>query len=218
MLHFAGDGLLAGVVKKHDRNCHLDESGKYTASGEFDYPSLEEIFHVLLEKKISVIFAVEKNVVSLYDQIHGLLQDVTSVGILANDSSNILQLVEQGYRDFVRKVSFEDNAPEHISVTYKTTCGGKFTTLRDISHCDNVEIGKEYEFDVEVTLLSIPDGVSKQGKIKISETSLSSEELNIEINLESHCKCMQEVGQNNSVVCSGNGSYKCGACYCNPGW
>lgn len=53
MIHFAGDGLLAGVVKKNDKRCYLDENGDYTASLDMDYPSLEEIYRELLKRKVS---------------------------------------------------------------------------------------------------------------------------------------------------------------------
>lgn len=53
MIHFAGDGLLAGVVKKNDKQCYLDENGDYMASLDMDYPSLEEIYRELLKRKVS---------------------------------------------------------------------------------------------------------------------------------------------------------------------
>lgn len=51
-IHFAGDGLLAGIVKKSDKQCHMGDDGQYIASLEFDYPSLEEIYWILIEHKV----------------------------------------------------------------------------------------------------------------------------------------------------------------------
>lgn len=45
--------MLAGVVKKNDKRCYLDENGDYTASLDMDYPSLEEIYRELLKRKVS---------------------------------------------------------------------------------------------------------------------------------------------------------------------
>lgn len=56
LIHFAGDGKLAGVVKKNDKKCYLDENGDYTASLEMDYPSLEEIYRELLRRKVRVSY------------------------------------------------------------------------------------------------------------------------------------------------------------------
>lgn len=53
-MHFAGDGLLGGVVRKNDKKCHLDDDGTYLASLEMDYPSLEEIYREMLRRKVSI--------------------------------------------------------------------------------------------------------------------------------------------------------------------
>lgn len=53
-MHFAGDGLLAGVVKKNDKLCHLSDEGDYLESLELDYPSLEDIYRELLKRKVNV--------------------------------------------------------------------------------------------------------------------------------------------------------------------
>lgn len=50
--HYAGDGLLAGIVKKNDKRCHLNNQGDYVGSLEYDYPSLEEIYRELLKTKV----------------------------------------------------------------------------------------------------------------------------------------------------------------------
>lgn len=52
LMHFAGDGLLAGVVKKNDKKCYLNDDGEYMASLQLDYPSLEEIYRELLHQKV----------------------------------------------------------------------------------------------------------------------------------------------------------------------
>lgn len=157
LCHFSGDGLLAGVILKNDKQCHLSETGDYMASLQFDYPSLEEIYHELVRSKINVIFAVTSGVIYHYNQINELMQDISSVGELKMDSSNILQLVENGYKEVVRRAQFSDNAPKFIRIDYKTNCGGKFDELMDLNKCDNVEIGKEYEFEVLVTMLNYPE-------------------------------------------------------------
>lgn len=51
-MHFAGDGLLAGVIQKNDKQCHLDQNGEYMQSLQQDYPSLEEIYREMLRRKV----------------------------------------------------------------------------------------------------------------------------------------------------------------------
>lgn len=157
-IHFAGEGVLAGIVKKNDKKCHLDKNGRYLASLDFDYPSVEEVYRVMIQKKINVIFAVTKPVLELYDQLNNVMQEITSVGVLSENSSNIVDLVSKGFREFVRRVQFADNAPEYISVAYEMNCGGDIVhkSSDNIVRCEKIELGKEYVIKVKLTLLDYP--------------------------------------------------------------
>jgi integrin beta 1 len=155
--HFAGDGRLAGIATLNDKQCHLNDVGEYTASLEFDYPSLEQIYRELVKMKVNIIFAVTKDLINHYNRMNDVMDDISSVGQLAMDSSNILQLVEHGYQEFARKATFLDNSADYIKMTYRTTCGGKYEEFVETSKCDNIEQGKDYEFYIDVTLLDYPD-------------------------------------------------------------
>lgn len=219
LIHFAGDGLLAGVVKKNDKRCHLDENGDYVASLEMDYPSLEEIYRELLRTKVSVIFAVTSDVIYHYDQLHEVMEEITNVGQLAMDSSNILQLVESGYKDVVKRALFEDNSPDYIQIEYKTDCGGKFPTPQDTSKCDNIEIGNEYSFEIGIKLLRYPEDGTREVKIRIEETNIDSEALEIDVEIDVPCSsCIASPGEVASALCGRNGEWRCGACVCNSGY
>lgn len=152
-MHFAGEGKLAGIVRRNDAQCHLDGSGEYSGTLEFDYPSLEQIYRVLTRNKMNVIFAVANDYVHHYDQVHQLLKEISSVGILKMDSSNIIQLIEKGYQEFLKRVHFGDNAPENVRVEYFTDCGGLYPERRALDRCDNIEVGRSYDFYVNVTVL-----------------------------------------------------------------
>lgn len=218
-MHFAGDGILAGIVKKNDKTCHLNTQGDYLGSLNYDYPSLEEIYRELLKTKISVIFAVTSDVIFHYDQIHELMEEITSVGQLASDSSNILQLVENGYTEAVKRAQFQDNAPSYVRVEYKTTCGGKFDTPQDTSKCDNIEIGNEYKFDIEVTLLEYPEDGTKSLKIKVEEANIDSEALEIDVEIDFPCsKCSSLPVEPAAALCDRHGELKCGSCACDKGY
>lgn len=108
--HFAGDGLLAGIVRPNDRRCHLSPDGEYAGSLDMDYPSLAELAAELRERKVSVIFAVTAEVRDLYGRMQRLMADVSGVGELRADSSNVLEVVANGYAEFVRRVRFYDDA------------------------------------------------------------------------------------------------------------
>lgn len=222
-MHVAGMGLLGGVVQRNDKQCHLDTKGEYTAALLHDYPSLEEIYNELVSRKVNVIFAVTQDIIKHYQGIQGVMSGFTSVGTLQSDSSNILQLVENGFKEFSRRVSFHDDAPPFIKVEYFTTCGGKYPSPVQTSSCDNVEIGEMYEFVVKLTLLENPDspnigGLTRQS-IKIEEASLTDANLLLDVFLEWTCPCLRdEEGDPDSNLCNGQGEMKCGMCLCNDGF
>lgn len=219
LMHFAGDGLLGGIVKKNDKKCHLNDEGDYMASLEFDYPSIEEIYRELTRSKISVIFAVTSQVIFHYNQIHQVMEEITSIGQLASDSSNILQLVETGYLKSVRRSQFKDNAPDFIKVEYRSTCGGLYSSPKLTSKCDNIEIGNEYSFDIDVTLLRYPDDDTKNIKIKIEETNIEAEAMEIDIEIDYPCKeCETQTTEIASALCARRGDFHCGKCTCDSGY
>ncbi|XP_062546977.1 integrin beta-nu [Armigeres subalbatus] len=219
MMHMAGDGLLAGITERNDKKCHLSDQGEYTGTLMYDYPSLEQIYRVLAKSKTAVIFAVTDELKEHYWTIRELMSEFTSVGLLQDDSSNILQLVNTGYRDFVRRVEFTDNAPDYIQISYKTDCGGIYKTPQPTSKCDNIEIGKEYDFLVEVRLLRYPDEVSSNLTVKIEEALISNEGVELEIQIREACQCeLEKAPIDASEICSGHGKYSCGMCRCDAGW
>lgn len=140
------------------------------------------------------------------------------------DSSNILQLVREGYTDFIRKIQFFDNAPANLLVTYETRCGNQFFSPRQQAKCENVEIGKEYEFVINVTLDDYPktrgDGKAVWNQTIKIESGISSEYLQLDIDIQEECPCL--VGEleeeQNSPSCNWRGGLKCGMCFCESGW
>lgn len=37
---------------KNDKTCHLDDEGNYYAALDYDYPSIEELYHELIKYKV----------------------------------------------------------------------------------------------------------------------------------------------------------------------
>lgn len=149
---------------------------------------------------------------------------MSRVGVLKMDSSNILQLVRAGYTDFIRKIQFFDDAPSNLLVTYETRCGNQFYSARQQSKCENVEIGKEYVFLINVTLDEYPktrdDGsIVREQTLKI-ESGISSEYLQLDIEIQEECPCLvrEPAEEKNSAACNWRGSLNCGMCICESGW
>ena len=123
--HFAGDGKLAGVVEPNDGQCHLDRHGYYTETLNQDYPSIALLHQLIKTNKANIIFAVTKPNKELYTQLSEALPDVSSsVGVLADDSRNIVELIASEYLKISEKIIMVDNAnaSDGLRLTYKSKC------------------------------------------------------------------------------------------------
>ncbi|XP_055921166.1 integrin beta-nu [Eupeodes corollae] len=218
-MHFAGDGILAGINLQNDRKCHLDELGEYTESLVFDYPSLEETYRELGRRKISVIFAVTENVVQTYQQMSNLMDGISNVEKLSLDSSNILELIRTSYETFLKRVKFIDNSPTFIEIMYETNCGGQLENLKKRNYCTDLKMGKEVEFYINITLKDFPSDGNYKRTIRIEDPGLS-EHLQLEIEIQKPCPCDEEEvdSELERQLCTENGVFHCGKCKCNEGW
>ncbi|XP_065352870.1 integrin beta-PS-like [Cloeon dipterum] len=216
ILHFAGDGKLSGTVKNNDMKCYLDsKTGLYLASDKMDYPSLGQIDTLLLQNKVSIIFAVTKDRIDHYERLNDVLLGVNYVATLEEDSSNIIQLIHQGYKDIVSSVSFSDDANYPLKVSYESTCNAKNGLILDTSSCDEIEEGEEYKFTLTFSLDKCPaDPKDWRQVVKVEERGLVS---GLEIEVEMLCGCDCET-EKNSTNCGGHGDLNCGSCVCHEGW
>lgn len=83
-------------MKPNDGMCHLDNSGSYTHSTTQDYPSVSQINQKVKENSVNLIFAVTKEQIHIYEQL-GKHVEGASYGVLSNDSSNVVELVQEQY-------------------------------------------------------------------------------------------------------------------------
>jgi len=216
LFHFAGDGLLGGIVLPNDGACHLDTEGYYSESLNQDYPSISQLSHKISEKKVNMIFAVTESQVEMYSSLSEFIEG-SVVGELANDSSNIVKLVRDNYQKISSKVELKAEAEEDISVKIRSKCS-RGDELRDKPFCDELRIGQTVTFEVEVQVSECPERRKDWRKqIRITPVGLTEE---LVVNLELNCECpCEQSGQGaaNSAVCDSNGTFECGACTCNKG-
>ncbi|KAF2897728.1 hypothetical protein ILUMI_08445 [Ignelater luminosus] len=214
-LHFAGDGVLAGAVKRNSDKCLLDKDGIYSESLIYDYPSLGEIYHNLQRRKMNVLFAAKEDIFKYYEDLQKIISSVSYVGKLAEESSNVLNLVKEGYFKVVQNVKFSANHSDNLKVTIKSNCIQN-KVLNSESMCNNVEEGKEYVFDVIMEVLKVPENMERE-TVTIEEQNIA-EKLIIEVEYSDKCKCNMK-NQNSQInLCSNHGSYVCGVCECEDGW
>jgi len=83
-------------VKPNDGLCHLNNDGGYTHSTTQDYPSVSQINQKVKESSVNLIFAVTKEQYHIYEQLNKHVEGA-SCGVLSNDSSNVVELVQEQY-------------------------------------------------------------------------------------------------------------------------
>lgn len=219
--HVAGDGKLGGIVTPNDGKCHLKDFNNgqymlYSKSNELDYPSLAHLHDKLQQSNVLPIFAVVKEVSSLYQGVTSMWSDLGAVtGELADDSSNVVDLIERKYKEIVSSVSLVYNTPEKVSVTVKANCGANAVS-EQTQKCSNVKIGEKVTFDVSVTLEQCPQEQAEyQKSFTIRVPGFGA--VVMDLNFICQCECEKpSMAEENSTKCSnGNGTFACGQCVCN---
>lgn len=100
---------MGGLVIPNDGECHLDNRNYYDKSTDFDYPSIGQLHKKIRDSQANVIFAVTQEQAPLYERLQSALPDISStVGILADDSSNIVKLIETEYNVRIFLIFFVD--------------------------------------------------------------------------------------------------------------
>ncbi|GFO07717.1 integrin beta, partial [Plakobranchus ocellatus] len=214
--HYAGDGKLGGIVTPNDGECHLD-GGLYTKSSELDYPSVGQIVNKIKEKAVSIIFAVTEDQFHIYERLSDIIEGST-IGVLANDSSNIVKLIEENYDKITSKVRLQtQDVGDNITVEFFSRCFG--TEEKKRSECQNLRIGQTVSFEAEVTVTACPtDRKHWRREFAIKPVGFQ-EKLTLELDLICECDCEKPENEDaNSDRCwYGNGTFECGKCTCDPG-
>jgi hypothetical protein len=84
----------------------------------------------------------------------------------------------------------QHDAPEYIEVKYYTACQSSSKEVKESSKCDDLMIGEEVEFKVQIKVLRCPDNPSAW-KQMFKIFPIGSQE-SIHINLEMNCDCSCE--------------------------
>ncbi|CDW55110.1 Integrin beta pat 3 [Trichuris trichiura] len=213
--HYAGDGRLGGLVVPNDGSCHLDKSGYYTMSTEFDYPSISQVHQKIRETQANMIFAVTEEQLSLYQRLRSALPEISaSVGKLANDSSNVVELVQEQYDKISQKIVMVDNvnASQGVQISYSTACKGKVVNRTNV--CSGIKVGDTITFNISLEVTRCTE--QREFLIRIGPSGLS-DVLIIRLNVLCDCSCTSK--PLNSLTraasyCNYNGDLVCGACQC----
>uniref|UniRef100_H2YKT9 Integrin beta n=1 Tax=Ciona savignyi TaxID=51511 RepID=H2YKT9_CIOSA len=214
--HTALDGKLAAILDANDMKCHLKRALVYDKSKELDYPSIGQLRAAFVANKIQPIFAVTKEVRSLYDGLKELIPN-SFVDELASDSNNIISIIKTAYNKLREKLQMsldDDNKPEGVGISYRTLCPNATTWSDNSLSCNQIQLGSEVTYEFTVTATACPT-TSASNTMLFTSSSLQ-ESVTFRFNFLCNCNCSSMVEQK-SIDCSSNGSMVCGACLCDQG-
>ncbi|XP_053148837.1 integrin beta-7 isoform X6 [Hemicordylus capensis] len=208
--HMAGDGKLGGAYLPNDGRCHLDANGQYTKSHLYDYPSIGHLAEVLSKSNIQPIFAVTGIRVPMYAELSKFIPK-SVVGVLKEDSSNVVQLITDAYHNLSSTVSLEHSLselPPDMSITYDSHCGDSETFGHTRGgECIGVRINQSVQFTVRIKATTCLLG-TKELVLRVPGVS---EELHVQLTTVCECQCGDT--QSNAHHCSGgHGNLTCGVC------
>ncbi|KAI5619018.1 integrin beta-4 precursor, partial [Silurus asotus] len=220
--HYEADGInvLAGILQRNDEVCHLDSNGLYTHATWQDYPSVPTLVRLLVQNNIIPIFAITNHSLSYYEKLVHYFP-IAELGVLTEDSSNILNIIKNAFDSIRSKISLQaENKPRAIGAKILSASGvasdyGNFSIQPGEIGKFKVRLSaKTSVSDKPVCSLNTND---REGKIRVKPTTFSSA-LHIQTSvLCATCDCEQTRIQN-AQRCNGNGDLVCGTCRCYDKW
>lgn len=220
--HYETDGanVLSGILPRNDEICHLDADGKYTKATVQDYPSIPTLIRLMRKHNIIPIFAVTNHSFTYYKKLQEYFP-IAEVGLLQEDSSNILQVMEIAFENIRSKMSIQaEDRPkafatqfltinrsvaEHGAFDFKPGAIGKFKM--------QVKANREID-DESVCKL---DQNQKEGTMRVKPTTF-----NAAVNVKATVLCpvcdCEKTRLAKAERCYGNGDLVCGKCECYTGW
>nr|AAG25994.1 integrin beta chain [Podocoryna carnea] len=205
--HYAGDGLLGGVVIPNDEKCYLNPEGLYTAWNMFDYPSLSQIRSKMIENQMIPIFATTGNT-ALYQKVAEFFGEASGAvaDALNSNSSNVVPLIKDAYQKIAKTVSIKADASDGIDVKFQAKCGKE--ELKDSAFCNNIQIGEEVTFVTEV----VASDCRHAGKATSFKLETPFDDVVVNVELLCECNCTDPII--NSTHCTARGNLSCGMCFC----
>uniref|UniRef100_A0A1D5Q7P8 Integrin beta n=1 Tax=Macaca mulatta TaxID=9544 RepID=A0A1D5Q7P8_MACMU len=219
--HYEADGanVLAGIMSRNDERCHLDATGTYTQYRTQDYPSVPTLVRLLAKHNIIPIFAVTNYSYSYYEKLHTYFP-VSSLGVLQEDSSNIVELLEEAFNRIRSNLDIRAlDSPRgfRTEVTSKM-----FQKMKTGSF--QIQRGEVGIYQVQLRAIEHVDGThvcqlpkeDQKGNIHLKPSFSDGLKMDAGIICDvCPCELQKEV---RSARCNFNGDFMCGQCVCSEGW
>uniref|UniRef100_A0A665VCW3 Integrin beta n=1 Tax=Echeneis naucrates TaxID=173247 RepID=A0A665VCW3_ECHNA len=220
--HYEADGanVLSGILKRNNESCHLDAAGKYTEDINQDYPSIPTLVRLLGKHNIIPIFAVTNHSFTYYKKLQRYFP-IAEVGLLQEDSSNILQVMETAFESIRSKMSIRaEDRPKAFEARFLSQ-QGKVAQYGDFDFKPGA-IGKfkmrlKAQQMIDESPVCQRDQDEKEGTMRVKPTTFNAG-LHIKASvLCPTCPC-EKTPIIKSPRCYGNGDLVCGKCRCYDGW
>uniref|UniRef100_A0A8D3CLT2 Integrin beta n=1 Tax=Scophthalmus maximus TaxID=52904 RepID=A0A8D3CLT2_SCOMX len=212
--HYEADGanVLSGILPRNDELCHLDALGKYTQDIHQDYPSIPTLIRLLGKHNIIPIFAVTNHSFTYYTKLQEYFP-IAEVGMLHEDSSNILQVMGTAFKNIRSKMSIRaEELPKAFKAKFLTASGsvadyGAFDFKPGAIGKFKMRLKAERMID-EKPVCQVAQR-DKEGTMRVKPTNF-----NAAVNIKASVLCPTC----ESAKCHSNGDLVCGKCHCFDGW
>lgn len=233
IMHTAGDGRLAGIYKPNDAQCHTQFDQKengifYSASTEYDYPSLVQMRVILERFGVVPIFAISENSHFQYfvniSQILGISNDKVSSLVFPLNFDNLFDLVKQAYHQLIDSATLAIPDHDYLQVEITPNCPPGSVLVP--GGCSGLANEMQVNFSVNVTLVHCPAVLQNSGKEVLTARLNGGFFGKFTLEIQGHCTCDCETMECTSLsascpkgpngqVCSERGTCQNGICTCN---
>ncbi|XP_055264556.1 integrin beta-4 isoform X3 [Moschus berezovskii] len=219
--HYEADGanVLAGIMRRNDEECHLDPTGTYTQYRMQDYPSVPTLVRLLGQHNIIPIFAVTNYSYSYYERLSSYFP-VSSLGVLQEDSSNIVDLLQEAFNRIRSNLDIRAlDSPrglrtEVTSKMFQKTDTGSFFIRRGEVGTYQVQLRAIEDLD-GTHVCQLPEADQK-GTIHLKPSFSNGLRMDVGVICDV-CFCELQKEERSSR-CSFHGDFMCGHCVCHEGW
>uniref|UniRef100_A0A3Q1HQ35 Integrin beta n=1 Tax=Anabas testudineus TaxID=64144 RepID=A0A3Q1HQ35_ANATE len=220
--HYEGDGanVLSGILPRNDELCHLDAAGKYTEDVKQDYPSVPTLVRILGKHNIIPILAVTNHSYTYYEKLKEYFP-IAEVGLLHEDSANILQVMEIAFENIRSKMSIRaEDRPKAFEAQFLSTSGsvaeyGAFDFKPGAIGKFQMRLKAQQMIDEQPTCKMAPN--EREGTIRVKPTTFNAA-VNVKASvLCPTCDCEKSPSPQ-APRCHGNGDLVCGKCRCYNNW
>ncbi|XP_022598691.1 integrin beta-4 isoform X2 [Seriola dumerili] len=220
--HYEADGanVLSGILRRNDEKCHLDASGKYTEDINQDYPSIPTLVRLLRKHNIIPIFAVTNHSYTYYKKLKEYFP-IAEVGLLQEDSSNILQVMQTAFKSIRSKMSIQEEDRHKAFKAQFLTSSGQVAEYGAFNFKPG-SIGKlkmklRAQRMIDETPVCQTNPSEREGIIRVKPTTFSTA-----VNVKASILCPKCDCEKNPILkaprCNGHGDLVCGKCRCYDGW